>query len=467
MEKAPKRCHWSYWLIAILALAFIFISVLGYLGIRSLKKPREVGEVLSKEELMRALSIQLPEEEIPALEFTLPDLKGNPTSLADFKGKLVILNFWTTWCPPCREEMPSMERLHSKYKDRGLVLLAVAVQEQPREVEDFVDQMGLSFKVLLDEDGGVYEAYGGKFLPTTFLIDEYGKIIGQLVIGMNWASPQVLSLINLLLSDERPPLQIPLEAEELSDKVDVRAFEAMPLLLGFCIAFLFGIAYFLSPCVLPLVPSYLSYITGMSFQELIATEREARSASRRLAIVHSLLFIIGFSIFFIALGASSSFVGQFFREHQKVVRIAGGILIIIFGLIIAGVLRIPFLMRDWRIQIKNKPAGFLGSFLVGLTFSAGWTACGAPLLGSILALSSQAATVGRGIFLLSGFSLGLALPFFLSAVALTSFLAFFTKFRKFIGLVEKICGGLLVLIGFILLTNSFNLLARYFSKLLP
>jgi cytochrome c-type biogenesis protein len=205
----------------------------------------------------------------------------------------------------------------------------------------------------------------------------------------------------------------------------------------------------------------------MSFQELTASDEDAKSYSRRLAIGHSLLFIAGFSIFFIALGASASVVGQVLREHQKIVRIAGGILIIIFGLIIAGVLRLPFLMKDRRIQLKNKPTGFLGSILVGFTFSAGWTACGAPLLGSMLALSSQAATVWRGVFLLSGFSLGLALPFFLSAIALTSFLAFFTKFRRFIGLVEKICGVLLILVGFLLLTNSFNVLARYFSKLLP
>ncbi len=467
MANIPKSRHWPYWLIAILALGFILLSVLGYLGIRSVKKPGETIEALSKEELMHALGIQLFKEELRAPQFTLPDLKGNPTRLADFEGKLVLLNFWATWCPFCVEEMSSMERLHSEYKAQGLVLLAVDVQEKPAAVAEFVKQMGLSFRVLLDEDGKVYKTYGGMWLPTTFLIGKDGKVIGQRIGGMNWASPQVLRLISLLLSGEKRPLQVPPGTEQPPVELDVRTLEAIPLFLGFSIAFLLGIAYFISPCVLPLVPSYLSYITGMSFQELTSTEREARSSCRRLAIIHSLLFIVGFSIFFIALGASASFVGQFLIEHQKVVRIAGGILIIIFGLIIAGVFRIPFLMRDWRIQLKNRPTGFLGSFLVGLTFSAGWTACGAPLLGSMLALSSQAATVGRGVFLLSGFSLGLALPFFLSAIALTSFLALFAKFRRFIGLVEKICGGLLVLIGFLLLTNSFNLLVRYFYKLLP
>ena len=467
MKNTQKSHHWSYWLITILALAFILVSVLGYLGMRSLKKPTEAVEPSSKKELMRALGIQLYEEEVPAFEFALPDLKGNPISLGDFKGKLVLLNFWATWCPPCIEELPSMERLHSEYEDQGLVLLAVAVRESAHIIKDFVEERDLSFRVLLDENGQVYETYRVMSVPTTFLISKDGKVIGQRIGGMNWASPQVLSLISLLLPGKPVPVQVPAEAEALPAEVDVRALEAMPLFLGFSIAFLFGIAYFISPCVLPLVPSYLSYITGMSFQELTATDREARSTSRRLAIIHSLLFIIGFSIFFIALGASASLVGRFLRDYQKVVRTFGGILIIIFGLIIAGVFRVPFLMRDWRIQLKNKPTGFVGSFLVGLTFSAGWTACGAPLLGSMLALSSQATTVGRGVFLLSGFSLGLALPFFLSAVALTSFLAFFTKFRKFIGLVEKICGVLLVFIGFLLLTNSFNLLVSYFSKLLP
>jgi len=466
MGSSFKRPYWPYGLIAIFALTLILVGVFGFLGMRSLRVPGETPQVTSKDELMRALGIQLLEE-ASAPSFTLSDLNGKPTSLTDFKGNLVLLNFWATWCGPCVEETPSLERLHSEYKDQGLVLLAVAIQSDIRSVENFVREMNLSFRVLIDEDGSVFQNYGLFSVPTTFFIGKDGKIIGKRVGAMNWATPQMLSLISLLLSDEQRPLTVPSQAESPPAEIDVRTLETVPLLLGFSIAFLLGILYFISPCVLPLVPSYLSYITGMSFQELTATQEKARSPSRRLAIIHSLLFIVGFSIFFVVLGASASLAGHFLREHRDVVRIGGGILIIIFGLIISGILRIPFLMRDWRIRFKEKPTGFLGSFLVGLTFSAGWTACGAPLLGSILALSSQTATVGRGVFFLSGFSLGLALPFFLSAVALTSFLSFFTKFRKFIGLVEKISGALLILVGLLLLTNSFNLLVRYFSKLLP
>lgn len=121
MANIPKSRHWPYWLIAILALAFILLSVLGYLGIRSVKKPGGTIEALSNEELMHALGIQLLKEELRVPQFTLPDLKGNPTRLADFEGSLVLLNFWATWCPPCVEEMPSMERLHSEYEAQGLV----------------------------------------------------------------------------------------------------------------------------------------------------------------------------------------------------------------------------------------------------------------------------------------------------------------------------------------------------------
>ncbi len=234
--------------------------------------------------------------------------------------------------------------------------------------------------------------------------------------------------------------------------------------LGVAVAFSAGLLSFLSPCVLPLFPSYLSFITGMSVDRLAA---DVSAGSRRRVILHSLAFIAGFSLVFIALGASFSAAGRFLLDYREWIRIAGGLLIIVFGLYIAGILRIGIFGRSRQIEIKTKPAGYIGTFAVGVTFAIGWTPCVGPILGSILSLAGTAETVRKGIGLLMAYSAGLALPFFLSSLALGGFLKFFKRYRAAMPVVERVAGVLLVLVGLLVVTNYFVVLNSYAISLTP
>ncbi len=234
--------------------------------------------------------------------------------------------------------------------------------------------------------------------------------------------------------------------------------------LGVLVAFSAGLFSFLSPCVLPLFPSYLSFITGMSVDRLT---NEVTAGARTRVLVHSLAFILGFSVVFVSLGASFSVAGQFLLDYREWIRIGGGALIIVFGLYIAGVLRVGIFGRTQQFQIQSKPAGLFGSFLVGLTFAIGWTPCVGPILGSILTLASNDKTVGQGVTLLLFYSAGLGLPFLLSSVALGSFLRFFKRYRPFIPTAERAAGVLLVIVGILVVTNYYTLLNSWAISLTP
>ncbi|HXX80959.1 MAG TPA: cytochrome c biogenesis protein CcdA [Thermodesulfovibrionales bacterium] len=231
--------------------------------------------------------------------------------------------------------------------------------------------------------------------------------------------------------------------------------------VSFPLAFLAGIMSFLSPCVLPLLPSYVSFITGISFEDL--TTGTDKRKIRFLTITNSLTFIFGFSSVFVALGASSSAVGKFMFEYQEWIRIGGGVLIIVFGLFVAGFLKMDFLMRDKKVHLSGKPAGYVGTFLVGMTFAAGWTPCIGPILGTILLYASSQGSAFYGFKLLAVYSLGLAFPFFISSLAINSFLSYSKKVMRYMRVIMIISGLLLMLFGILLLTNR----VREFTGFLP
>ncbi|MGH7357809.1 MAG: cytochrome c biogenesis CcdA family protein [Candidatus Rokuibacteriota bacterium] len=238
--------------------------------------------------------------------------------------------------------------------------------------------------------------------------------------------------------------------------------------LSILVAFVGGLFSFLSPCVLPLFPSYLSFITGMSLDQIQTTTGDrADRRGRRWILLNSLAFVTGFSVVFVGMGASFSALGQLLFDYRDGIRLAGGLLIIVFGLYIAGILRLPFLARYQQVQLRSKPAGLIGSWLVGVTFAIGWTPCVGPILGSILSLAGTAETVSSGVALLSAYSAGLALPFVLSSVALGAFLAAFRRFRPWIPVVERTAGILLVVVGVLVATNYFIVLNSYALSLTP
>jgi len=235
--------------------------------------------------------------------------------------------------------------------------------------------------------------------------------------------------------------------------------------LSLYLAFGAGLLSFLSPCVLPLLPSYLAFMTGLSFEEL--TREEGRGKRQKTVFLHSLMFGLGFTTLFTALGASATYLGQFLSAHRDTIRIAGGILIILFGLFISGILSFNFLQREKKFHIQSKPLGFLGSFLVGLTFAAGWTPCVGPILSSILLFASTQQDMWSGISLLLAYSLGMGLPFVICSLALNTFLTTFRKTSRHIGVITKVGGALLILVGILLLTDSFSYLNELFNQLLP
>jgi len=226
-------------------------------------------------------------------------------------------------------------------------------------------------------------------------------------------------------------------------------------------AFLAGILSFLSPCVLPLVPSFITYLTGLSFADL--QEEHPTHLVRQRTIIHSLLFISGFTIVFVLLGASATFIGGFLRENMTVMRKIGGVLIVLFGLHVSGLIPIGMLLGEKRVTLHNKPAGYFGSVLVGVAFAAGWTPCIGPILASILIVAAEEATVFRGIVLLLVYSLGLAIPFFLSSLALHRFLVLFNRFKKYIRIFEIVTGLFLVIAGLLIFFDRLSSLQRYFS----
>ena len=235
--------------------------------------------------------------------------------------------------------------------------------------------------------------------------------------------------------------------------------------LNILVAMAAGLLSFLSPCVLPLFPTYLSFITGISFDDMDA--EELTKGTRKAVMMNSLLFILGFSFVFISLGASFSLLGQTLLNYQAIMAQIGGVIIIVFGLYMIGILKISAFMKYKQIQLKNKPAGYVGSTVVGATFGAGWTPCVGPILGSVLLLAATSGKVSTGVTLLSAYSLGLAVPFLLGSFALGSFMKFYSRFRKYLKLFHIIGGILLVIVGVLLITNYFTLLAGIASSWTP
>lgn len=225
------------------------------------------------------------------------------------------------------------------------------------------------------------------------------------------------------------------------------------------VAFAAGLLSFLSPCVLPLIPSYVGFLTGLSAEEL--------QLRRGTAVLHALWFVAGFGLIFILLGASASALGALFLRFQVWIARAGGVLVILFGLYLLDIMRPAFLVRERRIHLVRKPLGYVGSSVAGVVFGAAWTPCIGPILGAILTLAATRSSIAQGTALLGVYTLGLALPFLLTAFALDRFLVWFQRFRPFLVWVERISGVLLILLGILLVTDRFTLLANWLQGLTP
>lgn len=229
--------------------------------------------------------------------------------------------------------------------------------------------------------------------------------------------------------------------------------------VGLAVAFGAGLLSFLSPCVLPLVPSYVTFITGLTLDDV--------QQSRRAALSHALLFVAGFTLIFVVLGAGATALGRVLIAYRDVIARAGGALVILLGLFLLGVFTPGALVRERRVHLADKPAGYFGTMLVGIAFGAGWTPCIGPVLGAILTYNVTTPDYGRGVLLLLAYGLGLAVPFVLAALALERFLAVFARMRSRLGLLTRFSGAMLIAVGVLMMTGTVSRLATTLQAWTP
>ena len=229
--------------------------------------------------------------------------------------------------------------------------------------------------------------------------------------------------------------------------------------VGILIAFTAGLLSFLSPCVLPLIPSYVTFITGLNLEDV--------QRARRTTLVHSLLFILGFTLIFLALGATATLLGRVLLTQREWISRIGGLFIIVFGLYMLGAFNVALLSQERRVHLADKPLGYLGTVLVGVAFGAGWTPCIGPILGSILIYTSSAADLSRGLVLLFSYSMGLAVPFLASALLFERFFGALSAVRSRLVWVSRIGGVLMIAVGILLVTDNFTVLAGRLEALPP
>jgi cytochrome c-type biogenesis protein len=233
--------------------------------------------------------------------------------------------------------------------------------------------------------------------------------------------------------------------------------------VSFVAAFAAGLISFLSPCVLPLVPGYVSIISGFSLDQL--KDQQQKSDLTRTLLLNSVMFIIGFSITFIAEGATATWLGQVMLSKMRLLYQIAGLIIIVFGLHLLGIFKINFLYQDKRFHNVGKPRGVVGALVLGLAFAFGWTPCIGPILAGILTIASTKQTVIQGVFLLAVYSLGLGIPFLLTSLGLNKFLAFYGRFKRHFRAVEMASGALVIAVGLLIMTNNLSRFAAWFTFL--
>ena len=380
-------------------------------------------------------------------------LDGTLVSIDDYQGKVILVNLWATWCEPCREEMPALVELHSMFPRSDFEIIGVSIDDPGFEqvIVQTMAEDSLTYPVWLDPENRFQFAFRTIGVPESFLIDADGQIIHQ------WRGafdPVSEDTINLVESSIQGTVYQSSEPTILTDG----------LVAGFVIAFSAGVLSFLSPCVLPLIPVYASLITGMSAKELSQdTSQSTRRKLRLTATVKGIMFVIGFSIIFMLLGTTVSFMGNLFFDSIQWIERIGGVVLIVLGLHMIGLFKIPRLEKQIRFDMAKRNSGKFGPIVVGMAFGAGWTPCIGPILAGILTIAASSSSVVTGASLLGVYSLGLAIPFLVSAIAIDRFLLFFTRIKSKMLWIEKISGILFVIFGVVLLTGSLIYLNNFFK----
>lgn len=400
----------------------------------------------------------------PAPVYEATTLDGKPIALKDLEGQVVMLNVWATWCIPCREEMPGLQALHEEFGGDDFRIVGVSVDDKGAQsrINTFTQTMGISYDIWTDPDDRFAPTFRTIGVPETFLISRDGYIVYQWKGAFDPTSEQTKQIVQNALA--LGPIVIGSESSSNGNPIASGIGETPAVSAG--LAFSAGLLSFLSPCVLPLIPSYAAFITGMSMEQLTSSGQQTRIISRRTIFVRGGLFVLGFSVVFVALGATISAAGFFFGDYTVWIGRIGGIILVAFGLHLMGLLRIPGVERDYlKMKFGKKPVGHIGAFAVGMGFGAGWTPCIGPILASILTLAATTSSVSQGTMLLVIYSAGLAIPFMISTLALDKFLKGFQKFRRWLPWINRVSSILLIALGIILITGALALLSGTFGSI--
>jgi len=379
---------------------------------------------------------------------------GGSFTIDDFAGEVVLLNVWATWCEPCKREMPALSQIASEYESQGLKVIGISIDRQrsDSDLKAFAEEHQATYTLAKDPKDAFSTAFRTTGVPVTVLIDRAGNIVQQWPGDVQEKTDELRTAIDAALASSG--------AVDTSDLPTVAA-------VGFVAAFGAGLLSVLSPCVFPLIPTYAAYITGISVDEMLAQKEEAeRRRTRRITLRNGLLFVLGFSLVFIALGASASAVGGLLHDYRIWLARIGGAILLVMGVHLLGVLRIPVLDRIIQPAFggKKRSATPVGTLLVGMAFGAGWTPCIGPALASILTLAAATASMGQGIALLSVYSLGLAVPFLLGTVLIDRFMRRRASFGPWLPRLERISGALVIAIGLLMVSGLFTQLASWASR---
>lgn len=421
----------------------------------------------------------------PAPDFRLQMLDGGAATLAGYRGRPLVLNFFASWCDPCREEAPVVASLADGAAAGGYAVLGVAVLDERAPLLQFLRNEGLeSLPVALDNDNKVARAYQLLGPPATFFIDA-GGVIRDRVSGPLTAERAAAGLALAAgaagAADGGTVPADPAGAEAGGLAGMAGAAAGATGAAGLALALAAGLLSFLSPCTLPLLPAYLGFISGVSVAEWRGGAREAR----RRMVGRTVAFAAGLLLVFVVLGASASLVGGWLTAHRALLARVAGVAVLAFGLHMLGWLRIAILQREYRPGLavggagaggaggaggvaggRGAGSGVLGAMGLGAAFAFGWSPCVGPMLGSILLLASQEQTVARGMLLLAAYGVGLGLPFVLAGVAADRALSAAGRLHRHMGWLARTGGALLVAMGVLLVLDRLGTLAAWLNRVL-
>ena len=394
------------------------------------------------------------DEFYPAPKYQAITLDNEAVSLTDYRGKIILVNLWATWCEPCRDEMPLLEDLSQTFSHTDFEVIGVSIDETGFEnkIQQILDSGEISYEIWLDPSNKFQFKFRTIGVPESFLIDKEGMIVHQWKGEFDPMSEETINIVESTIEGKEFELSSP---SILNDGI----------IAGAAIAFSAGVLSFLSPCVLPLIPVYTSLITGLGIKEL--SKNSSLKSNQRLkfaATGKGVLFVIGFSIIFILLGTTVSFIGTLFLDAMLWIERIGGVILIVLGLHMAGIIHIKKLERQMSFDMAKRNSGKFGPLIVGMAFGAGWTPCIGPILAGILTIAATSSSVITGAGLLGIYSAGLAIPFLISAIAIDRFLIFFSKIKTKLLLIEKISGFLFIGFGIVLLTGTMTLLNNFFNQ---